>query len=77
MSQLLLISAALDLYDGSCENLSQWLRETESQFRDCELKSTLKDKENQVQTFKVKLTLYTPENNCKYDFVKIVLWFGY
>ncbi|GFO48198.1 nesprin-1, partial [Plakobranchus ocellatus] len=43
---------ALDLYDGSCENLSQWLRETESQFKDCELKSTLKEKETQVQTFK-------------------------
>ena len=53
--QIFCVCPALDLYDGSCENLSQWLRETESQFKDCELKSTLKEKEHQVQTFKVRV----------------------
>ncbi|XP_035824390.1 nesprin-1 [Aplysia californica] len=43
---------ALDLYDGSCESLNRWLRETESQFKDSELKSTLREKQAQVDMFK-------------------------
>lgn len=44
---------ALETYDVSCESLSQWLRETEIQLKDCELKSTLAEKQNQVEKLKV------------------------
>ncbi|KAK0046935.1 nesprin-1, partial [Biomphalaria pfeifferi] len=44
---------ALDLYDGSCEVLNKWLKETESKFKDCDLKTTLRDKALQAETFKV------------------------
>uniref|UniRef100_A0A2C9KCB0 Calponin-homology (CH) domain-containing protein n=1 Tax=Biomphalaria glabrata TaxID=6526 RepID=A0A2C9KCB0_BIOGL len=43
---------AIDLYDGSCEVLNKWLKETESKFKDCDLKTTLRDKALQVETFK-------------------------
>ncbi|KAH9507324.1 hypothetical protein Btru_056910, partial [Bulinus truncatus] len=50
--ELLQAIKALDMYDGSCEMLNKWLKETESKFKDCELKTTLKDKTQQVETFK-------------------------
>ena len=45
---------ALETYDVSCEGLSRWLRETESQLKDYELKSTLPEKQAQVEKFKVR-----------------------
>nr|KAG5692778.1 hypothetical protein BaRGS_009394 [Batillaria attramentaria] len=44
---------ALETYDVSCESLNRWLRETESQLKDYELKSTLSEKQAQVEKFKI------------------------
>ncbi|XP_041351119.1 nesprin-1-like [Gigantopelta aegis] len=44
---------ALVSYDSSCETLGHWLRETEAEVKDQELKSSLDDKINQVEHLKV------------------------
>ena len=44
---------ALETYDVSCESLNRWLRESESQLKDYDLKSTLPEKQAQVEKFKV------------------------
>lgn len=48
---------ALETYDVSCEGLNRWLRETESQLKDYDLKSTLPEKQAQVEKFKVRVVL--------------------
>ncbi|KAK7104412.1 hypothetical protein V1264_019133 [Littorina saxatilis] len=42
----------METYDVSCEGLNRWLRETESQLKDYELKSTLPEKQSQTERFK-------------------------
>ncbi|CAL1544282.1 unnamed protein product [Lymnaea stagnalis] len=50
--ELLQAIKALELYDGSCDVLNRWLKETESIFKDCELKGSVREKVAQVDTFK-------------------------
>ena len=45
---------ALVTYDGSCDSLGHWLRDTEAELKDQELKSSLEDKMNQMEHLKVK-----------------------
>lgn len=44
---------ALETYDVSCESLNRWLRETESQLKDYDLKPSLEEKRAQLEKFKV------------------------
>ncbi|XP_025103982.1 nesprin-1-like isoform X4 [Pomacea canaliculata] len=43
---------ALETYDVSCESLNRWLRETESQLKDYDLKPSLEEKRAQLEKFK-------------------------
>ena len=45
---------ALETYDTTCDSLNRWLRDTEIQLKECELKSTLAEKEAQVDKLKVR-----------------------
>ncbi|XP_076463750.1 muscle-specific protein 300 kDa-like isoform X7 [Babylonia areolata] len=43
---------AVEAYDNSCDALSRWIRDTESQLKDYEMKSTLPEKQAQVEKLK-------------------------
>ena len=43
---------ALTAYDGSCDQLNKWLRETETAIKEVDLKCTLGDKQGQVEKLK-------------------------
>ncbi|KAL8590280.1 hypothetical protein ACOMHN_006396 [Nucella lapillus] len=42
---------AMETYDSSCEALSRWIRDVESQLKDYDMKSTLPEKQAQVEKF--------------------------
>ena len=48
---------ATETYDSTCQLLSQWLRETEAQFKDYEMRSTLAEKQAELKMFEVMSVL--------------------